>query len=115
MQQLYKGEEISPLLHPINARDWIAMGWSTTPPTTEPEGAGDPDPSPTIPDALSLINTAESSVEIEALPGIGESSALIIFNSRPQEGYASLAAVAELPGLFSGIKWAAVAQWSAES
>jgi hypothetical protein len=31
MMRLYRGAETSPLLHPIDARGWIAAGWTETP------------------------------------------------------------------------------------
>ena len=40
MKRLYKGGEVSPLLHPIDAQSWLPLGWSEEKPTqqTQPNG-----------------------------------------------------------------------------
>jgi len=35
MKRLYRGGEISPFLHPIDAAAWVAQGWAETPQPTE--------------------------------------------------------------------------------
>ncbi|MEM9947798.1 MAG: hypothetical protein AAF810_17310 [Cyanobacteria bacterium P01_D01_bin.36] len=105
MKQLYKGDQVSPLLHPIDARAWINLGWSET--KHDPvAAAGAP--------ALLLINRSLNFEELEVLPSIGSTSAERIFKAKPSNGYESLKAVALVDGL-SRVDWDAVNQWNPET
>ena len=37
MPQLYRGEEISPFIHPIDVPGWLNQGWSETPTIADEE------------------------------------------------------------------------------
>jgi hypothetical protein len=98
MKHLYRGGKISPLLHDIDATNWIALGWSETPPGPSP-GTDDDDTLPTKPDhitnALALINGTDVARDMAIIPTVGQAAARIIIERRPEGGYESLADVWE--------------------
>ena len=117
-KRLYKGDEVSPLLHPIDAKAWMNLGWKTEKPKPEVKVVAKEQPhkeqlAPIVV-ALQLINAAANASELVVLPGIGQQSAEVIFESRPTGGYESLKAVSEVDRLSPRINWVAVEQYSAE-
>ena len=115
MKRLYRGGEVSPLLHDIDAIAWKALGWADT-----PEAPSIPVPSPPvipkgIPAALALINGSDVARDVAIIPTVGQAAARVLIESRPEGGYPSLDAAWEAnPGLLEGrfkVDPDAVAQW----
>ena len=107
MKRLYKGGQVSPLLHDIDAQGWLALGWSEQ----KPGETLAEQPTPVSP-ALELINNAIEASDIAVLPSIGAAIGGRILESRPEDGYAALSAVEALD--FPRVDWEAVQQWSPE-
>lgn len=118
MKRLYRGGEVSPLLHEIDALAWRAMGWTDTPePRPAPLSVAPVQPTATdsIPSALALINSSDVARDVAIIPTIGQGAAKVLIENRPDGGYASLEQAWELnPALFEGrykVDAEAVAQW----
>ena len=104
MKRLYRGEEISPLLHPIDATSWIAAGWSETKQEAPKDGIQERQKtSQEISAALRIINGVDVVREVQVIPTIGAQAAGVILGNRPDGGYESLAQVWELcPEILQG-------------
>ena len=107
MKRLYRGEEISPLLHPIDATSWIAAGWSETKTEVIPDGVQERQETAqeisSVPAALRIINGVDVVREVQVIPTIGAQAAGVILENRPDGGYESLAQVWELcPEILQG-------------
>ena len=133
MKRLYRGGEISPLLHPIDASAWIAQGWSESP--TEASNAKGqtervqrqvkaetPEEAKVaiaqVPPALTLINGKDVARDVAIIPTLGQAAAGIILERRPDGGYESLDKVWELcPEVLGGrmkVDPVVVAGWGGE-
>lgn len=112
MKRLYKGDQVSPLLHDVDAVKWVSgFGWSETPPKpTKVNSSGGTQVE--LPDALNLINDSEEYDQLVVLPTIGAVSAEKILAARPSAGFGSLDAVTQIEGLSSRIDWDQVKEWS---
>ena len=106
MKRLYRGSEISPLLHPIDATSWIAAGWSETKQEAPQSGIQEKQKTETtqeISAALRIINGVDVVREVQVIPTIGAQAAAVILGNRPEGGYESLAQVWELcPEILQG-------------
>lgn len=103
MKRLYRGGEVSPLLHEIDAIAWRAMGWADEP-TPAPVPASPPAmPTDGTPPSLALINGSNVARDVAIIPTIGQGAAKALIENRPDGGYASLEQAWEInPGLLEG-------------
>ena len=116
MKRLYRGGEVSPLLHAIDALSWQAMGWSESPVPPPAAATQKPPDSPQgIPPALALINGTDVARDVAIIPTVGQGAAKVLIENRPDGGYASLEdAWGANPSLLEGrfkVDPQAVAEW----
>lgn len=91
----------------------IALGLHSKPPPEDLETLPD-EPEQDLPPAFTLLNSASSPVELEVLPTIGERTAKVLFDRRPEGGYLSFGHAREINSDKSHIDWGAIALWRHE-